>query len=130
MIPYLIAAGVVVAAIGAGVWKYGDDKYDAGGAAKELKLNADFAVERSEWAKTAAAAASAQASQREANAATASAVNAKHNTELAEFRRIAKGQSREIDRLSDNLAACQLAPDLVRLLNDQGRAATGGHRKD
>lgn len=127
MIKAYIATALIAAAVAAGgTWKVLDWRYTAS-AAKQAEA---FDTERKSWDAKVAAAEKQSLAQRDENRARADASNAQHSADLLKLNAQIKGSRREIDRLSDNLSACKLNPDLVRLLNAQRAAIASGAGKD
>jgi hypothetical protein len=86
--------------------------------------------ERDSWRDKAQAAEQVARDQLDDNRRRADAAAATHGENLARINAQLKGAKNEIARLSDNLSACKLSPDLVRLLNDQRAAVNAGQAKD
>lgn len=118
----LIAAGVAAT----GTWKVQEWRWK--------NIIADeresFVIERKSWDAKVSAAEKVARDQQDANRANADKANADHSAAMLSINQQLKGAQREINRLSDNLSACRLSPDLVRLLNDQRASINAGAVKD
>lgn len=127
MIYTYVAAALISASVAAtGAWQVQNWRWSAN-TAKQAK---EFDVERESWNLKVLAAEKAGRAQLDANRANANAANAQHSADLLKLNVNLKGAQREINRLSDNLAACKLVPDLVRLLNDQRATVDASHGRD
>lgn len=119
---FLIACAV--AATGACLvqnWRY---------KANGIKAEKAMQQERESWQAKVSSAEKATREQQDANRANADKANAEHSAAMLSMHQQLKGAQREINRLSDNLSACRLSPDLVRLLNNQRAAILAPASKD
>ena len=122
-----VAAPLVAGAIAAtGAWKVQNWRWSANIAQSEKSMQ----QERDSWRDKAQAAEKVARDQQDENRARSDAANAEHSVAITKLNAQLKGSRNEISRLSDNLSACKLNPDLVRLLNNQRAAILAPSDKD
>jgi biopolymer transport protein ExbB/TolQ len=130
MIPGLytyVATGLIAGSIAAtGAWQVQNWRWKANTAQAEKAMQ----QERDSWRDKAQAAEQVARDQLDDNRRRADAAAATHGANIARLNAQLKGAKNEVSRLSDNLSACKLSPDLVRLLNDQRNAVNAGETKD
>lgn len=121
-----VAVIIVAVALTASHWK----AYHSGGKNTAAKMEVKFQTERNNWQGKVDAAEAANEKQAADNRARADRANTDHAVQLAKLNAEFKGVNREINRLTDNLSACRLSPDLSWLLNNQRASIVASERKD
>jgi hypothetical protein len=124
--PRVLACIAIAVALAASHWKL----YVAGRTGAELRLTAEFQLERDDWRGKVSAAEIVARKQQDDARLRANAANMQHSKQLAAVVKLSRENSNEITKYSKDLSSCKLDDGLVRLLNNEANAADAGAGAD